>query len=118
MENTEIYTFDDFKKEARKVKVKRFLKSIPQKAKDLYIRDKELVLFLTPGVIYAVKRIAKFRDGRKEDHHRNCQVYDHSLGMWHDLKRPMKAREKQIYAQKRKSGESVLEVLTEMGLLS
>lgn len=106
-----------WKWEVRKKKAKDFVKSIPRKAKEIWDKDKELVLFLSPGVIYLVRRLAKFNDGRKEDHHRNCQIFDHSLGMWHDLRRPMSAKEKELFAKRKKAGESTLSILTSMGLL-
>ena len=103
--------------EVRKKKVKDLVRSIPQKAKDIWDKDKELVLFLAPGVVYVVRRLAKMTDGRKEDFHRNCQIFDHSLGMWHDLRRPMTAKEKELFAKRKKAGESTLSILTSMGLL-
>lgn len=106
-----------WKWEVRKKKVKEFIKSIPQRAVDIWEKDKELVLFLAPGVVYVVRRLAKMTDGRKEDFHRNCQIFDHSLGMWHDLRRPMTAKEKELFAKRKKTGESTLSILTSMGIL-
>ena len=112
-----LLTMKAWKHEVRKKKVKDFFKSIPKKAKDIWDHDKEMVLFLAPGVVYGVKRLTKRKDERKEAFHRDCQIFDHSLGMWHDLKRPMKPKEKELFAKRRKEGESILSILTSMGLL-
>lgn len=106
-----------WKWEVRKKKAKDFVKSIPGKLKKVWDEDKELVLFLAPGVVYVVRSIAKAKAGHKEDFHRNCQIYDQSLGMWHDLKRPMSTKQKAEFAARRKAGESVLSILASMGLL-
>lgn len=37
--------------------------------------------------------------------------------MWHDLKKAMTAKQKKEFAERRKRGESVLEILSSMGLL-
>ena len=116
-EKLAILTMKAWQMEVRKRKAKDFIKSIPHKAKEIWDKDKELVLFLAPGVIYAVRRLAKHNDERKETYHRDCQIFDHSLGMWHDLRRPMRANEKKIFADRKKAGESTLTILTSMGLL-
>lgn len=112
-----LLTFKEFQRQARIKKAKDFIKSIPQKVKNVWDNDKELVLFLTPGVVYVVRSLTKIKIGRKEDYHRNCQIYDQSLGMWHDLRRQMSVKEKAEFAERRKSGESVLNILTSMKLL-
>lgn len=111
------YTLKAWKWEVRKKKVKDFFKSIPQKAKYVWDNDKEVIMLIAPGVIYLVKRLGKHKDERKEAFHRDCQIFDHSLGMWHDLKRPMKAKEKELFAKRKKAGESTLSILASMGLL-
>lgn len=111
------YTIKAWQWDVKKKKAKDFVRSIPRKAKEVWDNDKELVLFLAPGVVYTVRRLVKMKDGRKEDHHRNCQVFDHSLGMWHDLRRPMTAKEKALFAERKAKGESTLSILTALGLL-
>ena len=112
-----VYTVKAWQAEVRKKKIKDFFKGIPRKAKEVWDNDKEMVLFIAPGVVYIVRRLAKLKDGAKEDHHRNCEIFDRSLGMWHDLRRPMTAKEKAAFAKRRADGESVLSILTSMGLL-
>jgi len=112
-----LLTMKAWKWEVRKKKVKDFFKSIPQTARKVWNNDKEMIMFLTPGVIYGVRRLTKHNDEKKEAFHRDCQIFDHSLGMWHDLRRPMKAKEKELFAKRKKAGESTLSILTSMGLL-
>ena len=116
-ENLALLTFKAWQWEVRKKKAKDFIKAIPHKAKDVWEHDKEMVLFLAPGVVYVVKRLMRHNDERKESFHRDCQIFDHSLGMWHDLRRPMTAKEKLIFAKRKKDGESTLSILSSMNLL-
>ncbi len=112
-----LLTMKAWKWEVRKKKAKDFIRSIPHKAKEVWDKDKEMIMFLTPGVIYGVRRLTKRNDEKKEAFHRDCQIFDHSLGMWHDLRRPMKPKEKELFAKRRAAGESTLSILASMGLL-
>lgn len=116
-EELALLTMKAWKWKTREKKVKDFLKAIPQKTRHIWYQDKEAILVIAPGAFYLMRRLAKYKDGRKEDFHRNCQIFDHSLGMWHDLRRPMKASEKKLFADRKKAGESTLTILTSMGLL-
>lgn len=119
MEKEELFylSMKEWQRQVRIKKTKEFVKSIPQKMKKVWDEDKELVLFLAPGVVYVVRSLTKIKSGKKEDYHRNCQIYDQSLGMWHDLRKPMSVKQKTEFAARRKNGESVLNILTSMGLL-
>lgn len=117
IEKLGLLTMKEIQWQIRKKKVKDFFKSIPAKAKKVWDEDKELICFLTPGVVYVIRQVTKAKAGQKEDFHRNCQIYDQSLGMWHDLKRPMTIKQKAEFAARRKKGESVLLILSSMGLL-
>lgn len=116
-EREEKVTIMDFERELKKRKIINFFKEAPGKVWKFACDNWEKLVCIAPGVFYLVRRIGKGIDGRREDHHRNYQVYDHSLGMWHDLKRAMTAKQKKEFAERRKRGESVLEILSSMGLL-
>lgn len=119
--NEDVLTMKEFKREAFKKRIKEFVRNAPGNAartvKKTWDENRELILFGAPALAFGLKQIVKANENKKEDYHRNRQVYDQSLGMWHDLKRTMSAKEKAEYAKRRKDGESVLSILTSMRLL-
>lgn len=92
--------------------------------KDWAENNKELALALIPVGIVAIKETGKLIssidrkiDLRKEQDLKELEVYDHSLGMYHKLKRPMTSSEKIELSIRVKNGEPKVAVLRDMGLL-
>lgn len=86
--------------------------------------NKELALALLPIGYIIVKDVGKTIssidrkvDLAREQRLQELSVYDHSLGMYHQLKRPMKPEEKIELSIRVKNGEPKVEVLRNMGLL-
>lgn len=86
--------------------------------------NKELALAMIPVVLYAGKEVSKTissidrkHDLKKEQELQELSVYDHSLGMYHKLRRPMTPEEKIELSIRVKNGESKVEVLKGMRLL-
>jgi len=86
--------------------------------------NKELALAMIPvGVMLfrsaekAVRSVDRKIDLKKEERFRDLSVYDHSLGMYHELKRPLKPEEKVELSMRIKAGESKIDVLNDMRLL-
>lgn len=86
--------------------------------------NKELALAMIPVVLYAGKEVSKAIssidrkiDLKKEQELQELSVYDHSLGMYHKLRRPMTPEEKIELSIRVKNGESKVEVLKDMRLL-
>lgn len=72
-----------------------------------------LYKLLLTGIISGQKA---YRD--KLEYNREFKtVYDHSLGMRHELKREMKPHEKLLYQQRRAGGEPCVLILADMGLI-
>ena len=114
---TDTVDLREFKWEYRKRKVIDFFKSIPERLKYAWDNHKEEIIFFSPAVAFGVKKLFTLRKDKRDDFHRDQQVYDRSLGMYHTLKRPMRTDEKIEFDLRRKRGESVLSILRSMGLL-
>ena len=86
--------------------------------------NKELTLAFLAAFGVAVRTAGKtaWAIGRKieadrEEKHHDLEIYDHSIGKWQELKRPMKYEETIEFAQRKRGGESTVEILADMGLL-
>ena len=86
--------------------------------------NKELAIAMIPVGIVAIKSVGnsvhsfeRKRNLEKEQELKEMYVYDHSLGMYHKLRRPLTASEKVLISSKVKNGEQKVDVLARMGLL-
>ena len=86
--------------------------------------NKELAIAMIPVGIVAVKGISntirsvdRKIDLKKEQDLQDLYIYDHSLGMYLKLRRPLKPSEKIEIDRRRKEGESKIQILSSMGLL-
>lgn len=86
--------------------------------------NKELALAMIPvgvviikGVGNTIHSIDKKIDLKKEQDLQDLYVYDHSLGMYHKLRRPLSSNEKIEIDRRRQNGESKLQILASMGVL-
>ncbi len=64
-----------------------------------------------------IRSIDRKVDMKKEQDLQELYVYDHSLGMYHKLRRPLRPSEKIEIDRRRKDGESKIQILASMGLL-
>lgn len=69
------------------------------------------------GVGRTIASIDRKIDMAKEQELQELYVYDHSLGMYLKLRRPLKPSEKIEIDQRRQAGESKIQILSSMGLL-
>lgn len=74
-------------------------------------------LVVIKGIGSTVRSIDRKIDLKKEQEFQELYVYDHSLGMYHKLRRPLKPKEKIEIDRRRQNGESKLQILASMGLL-
>lgn len=86
--------------------------------------NKELAIAMIPvgiaavkGVTSCVKSIDRKIDLKREQDLQDLYVYDHSLGMYHKLRRPLKPSEKIEIDRRRQEGETKIHILASMGLL-
>lgn len=86
--------------------------------------NKELAIAMIPvgliairGVGNAMRSIDRKIDMKKEQELQDLYIYDHSLGMYHRLRRPLRPSEKIEIDRRRANGESKIQILSSMGLL-
>lgn len=86
--------------------------------------NKELALAMIPVAVVVFKGMGKTIasidrkiDLVKEQELQELYIYDHSLGMYHKLRRPLKPSEKIEIDRRRQAGESKIQILSSMGLL-
>ena len=86
--------------------------------------NKELALAMIPVAVVVVKGIGRTIssidrkiDLVKEQELQDLYIYDHSLGMYLKLRRPLKPSEKIEIDRRRQEGESKIQILSSMGLL-
>ena len=84
----------------------------------------ELAIAMIPVGLMAVKTITgmvksvdRKIDMKHEQELQELYVYDHSLGMYHKLRRPLTSSEKIEINRRRDAGESKIQILASMGLL-
>lgn len=91
-------------------------------------KHKEELIISSPFLLFGMKMIGglvkdtirsidRKVDMKKEQDLQDLYVYDHSLGMYHKLRRPLKPSEKIEIDRRRKEGESKIQILASMGLL-
>lgn len=86
--------------------------------------NKELAIAMIPVGVVVVKGVGKTIgsidrkvDLKREQELQELYIYDHSLGMYHKLRRPLKPSEKIEIDRRRQEGESKIQILSSMGLL-
>ena len=87
-------------------------------------RNKEVTIAMIPiglvairGIGNTIRSIDRKMNLEKEQKLQDLYVYDHSLGMYHKLRRPMTPSEKIELDRRRNEGESKIQILASMGLL-
>ena len=64
-----------------------------------------------------VKGASKHATARREDHHRDCQIYDNRSGVYFETRRKMTNSERLEYSRRRDNGEHVADILRDMRIL-
>lgn len=119
-------TFDEFKAD-----VKFKIWQAKQDAKEKFDKtvkwcedNKELAIAMIPvglmaakTITNAVKSVDRKIDLKKQQDLQELYVYDHSLGVYHKLRRPLRPSEKIEIDRRRQNGESKIQILASMGVL-
>lgn len=92
-----------------------------EKAKRLWNNHKQEILVFGPGAIALTQKlIREVNRGRriKEDkHHREKTVYNRSCGSYIELRRKLTANEQLELDRRKRNGESIAEILSDMGVM-
>ena len=112
----------DFRtKDQKKAEFKERVKEKFQNGKEWIIRNKETVITLTPivigGLSTVTKVVGKHINLRKQESVKNLYCYDRSLGHYWNLRRELTNREWLEVDRRKKNGERLADILSEMKVL-
>ena len=114
-------SIEEFKKEQKR---REFKEKINRKIKDGYewvCANKELVTVLTPiiasGTITVIKVVGKNINLRKAEQVKDLYCYDRSLGHYWKLRRELTNKEWLEIDRRRKNGERLADILSQMKVL-
>lgn len=111
----------DFEKEKRRKEFKEKIQSKVRRAKYWVMANKETVIYLTPivigGVTSVVKVVGRYVNTRKRETVKNLYCYDRSLGHYWRLRRELSNREWLEIDKRKKNGERLADILSEMRVL-
>ena len=117
----EVVAMEDFKREAKKRAFKEKIKTKIQNGKEWCIRNKEAVITLAPvaigGVTTIAKVVSKRSNLRKQETLKDLYCYDRSLGHYWRLRRELSNKEWLEIDQRKKNGERLSDILSEMKVL-
>ena len=117
----EVVSMEDFKREAKKRAFKEKINTKIQNGKEWIMRNKEAVITITPvvigGVTTIVKVVGKRNNLRKQETLKDLYCYDRSLGHYWRLRRELSNKEWLEIDQRKKNGERLSDILSEMKVL-
>lgn len=112
--------FADFNKKSWK-STKERINSKFQKGKEWVIKNKEMIILLTPVVIGAatmlIRVVGKNINLHKEESNKTKYCYDPSLGHYWSLKRKLTGKEWLEIDRRRSNGERLSEILESLKVL-
>lgn len=117
----EVIEIKDFKRESRKREIKDKLNTKLQNGKEWFIRNKEIIIVLAPVVVgcstTVFKVVGKRINLRKQENLKDLYCYDRSLGHYWRLRRELTNKEWLEIDQRKKDGERLSDILSEMKVL-
>ena len=111
-----------FRREQKRAQFKEKLKSKLRQTKNWVIENRDLVLTLTPvivgGLATIVKVVGKRSNLNKEEELKELYCYDRSLGHYWKLKRELSNQEWLEIDRRKKNGERLSDILSDMNVLN
>ena len=92
-------------------------KEVVYRTVDWMMYHPEETAALIGGLMFAWRKIDKYVDIRREVKLRNSMIYDRSLGMYWQTKRPLTANQRLQIESRHKAGEPYGKILSEMKIL-
>lgn len=116
-----VFTMDDFRKEQKKREFKEKIISKINSRRDFIVRNKEIIITLTPVVIGGITTVSKVVNKRinlrKEENLKDLYCYDRSLGHYWKLRRELTNDEWLEIDKRKKNGERLSDILDELKVL-
>lgn len=111
--------FDRISEDAkRKIQAARYrVASAAKKSIEWATENPELAISIITATTFFANKAWKISRDVVETHHQNSKIYDHSLGMYWELRHPLTTNERIIIERRRKNGEPYGEILRDMRLL-
>ena len=110
-----------FRREQKRAEFKRKLKSNFRKTKTWVVEHKDLVITLAPvvigGIATVIKVAGKRSNLRKEEELKELYCYDRSLGHYWRLRRELSNQEWLEIDKRKKNGERLSDILSDMNVL-
>lgn len=121
----ETISIEEFKKESKrrefKEKIKNGVNKAYVKTKDFCISHQEIVIpvavTLATGAVKITKLVLKQKNLKQEEHNKEEYCYDRSLGHYWALRRPLSNKEWLEIDSRKKNGERLSDILSEMKVL-
>lgn len=121
----ETINIEDFKKESKRREFKEKIKDNASRAyyaaRDFCINHKEVVVpvavTLATGAVKLSKMALKHRNLKQEEHNKEEYCYDRSLGHYWALRRPLSNKEWLEIDSRKRNGERLSDILSEMKVL-
>lgn len=117
----EVVKIEDFKRESKRRAYKDKLNAKIQNGKEWIIKNKETVVTLTPVIVGGITTISKVVGKRvnlcKQENLKDLYCYDRSLGYYWRLRRELTNKEWLEIDQRKKNGERLSDILSEMKVL-
>lgn len=121
MKQDKVVTFEDFRNESKKRAIKEKFSQLIQNGKEWLFRNKEAVFTLTPIVITGVTTVVRVVGKRvnlgKQEDIKNLYCYDRSLGHYWRLRRELSNKEWLEIDRRKKDGERLSDILSDMRVL-
>lgn len=121
----ETINIEEFKKESKrrefKEKIKNGVNKVYVKTKDFCTSHQEIVIpvavTLATGAVKITKLVLKQKNLKQEEHNKEEYCYDRSLGHYWALRRPLSNKEWLEIDSRKKNGERLSDILSEMKVL-
>lgn len=108
----------------KEMKWKEFKENFSSKVRNVkwwIIRNKETIIYLTPiiagATVTIVKVIGRYANNRKAESIKNLYCYDRSLGHYWALRRELSNKEWLEIDSRKKNGERLADILSELKVL-
>lgn len=116
-----VVSFKDFEDETKKREFKAKVSAKLQKGKDWIVKYKNEIVTITPIVVGGIATVAKVVNRRtnlrKQEQLHDLYCYDRSLGHYWRLKRELSNNEWLEIDRRKKNGERLSDVLSDMKVL-
>ncbi|MBQ9003744.1 MAG: hypothetical protein IJ087_18010 [Eggerthellaceae bacterium] len=113
------YEFDQLRINAKRkvIAVRDEIAAVTRRTVEWATENPDLAMSVIGATIFFTNKAWKIGNAVADTRHQNSKIYDHSLGMYWELRHPLTTNERIAIERRRKSGESYGQILSDMRLL-